>query len=997
MSYTSREPYAAQPTPLTARGPDPRAASLVSDTLAQNLAHVSQQFMGVWGAIEQAKTVNAAGAYIAKASMAAVDMEKGFAADGDPSTVPQRFPEKAAELRAATLDGLDPAVAAHVARAFDTQIMPNTYRQVIGVANQRNIGNLRGQLSSTLSSHAGLLAEAKDEPQVLAQIQGMKSALAGNEAAGVINKSDSPLLLSHTLKTAITIRSAADPVGAQALLDRFKDQMDAGDVAALTTSLRAPVERRQDENAVQSRIRAAGGVSNIADAIMAQESGGRDGLVSVNGARGAMQITPGTFAQYAQPGESIDNPEHNRAVGRRIIDDLSARFGGDPARIAVGYFSGPGNVAPAGSPTPWKEDRKDGNGMSVSRYVAQVTARLAPAGANPAQRDVAIADIRRDGEAQGLPLHRILSQESMASEWYAHQSAQNQQARALLHTDLKDLSATYLGGNTTAEIPEARIRALSPDATTAQRTIDELTLARTAGDTTRAIAYASPAEQEQALARIAGNPNDTYLAAERQQMRDHVQQGIQRARTALKDDPGGYAMSAPEVRTLIAQGADRQQIAAASIAVQARMGVLPGARRILGNDQATVIADLLRNTGPDKADMGATLASVARDFGAADADPARRAAGAGLFNAALGELARQQHIGWEWLAFAGMDRPEQAQGRALLQQALKLEAERGGPEALLKLAPADVAKQLPGELDSALADLRGVTSHHPGGPQMFDNVRRAVETIARMRAYKGEAAGTAAKNAYNDVVGAKWEPAGDDGSGWMFDTPTMLVPKGQSGAIETSLSTVRRAITPADITPLPDPMRPGASEAELRAATASAAQRGFWINNADGSGAVLVGRSTGGGIVNIRRADGQPITVLFERLPNAAQLAAGASVLPRTSAEDPAPTGGLSVPPGPARRPTFLEIMSRPSIDPYGAVLDIAGDYVGGLLGMGVARMPPAVQQGSEMPASTVTAPDRRAERLPMGRFALPSLPSWSDRAQQRYPARRGTPTEGDR
>ena len=125
-----------------------------------------------------------------------------------------------------------------------------------------------------------------------------------------------------------------------------------------------------------------GAPAGVADAIHGQESGGRDSsATSVNGARGGWQVTPGTFQQYAKPGEKIDNPADNEAVGRRIIDDLSAKFGGDPARIAVGYFSGPGNVAPAGSPTPWIEDKKDGNGTSVSTYVAGVTRRMA-GGAN---------------------------------------------------------------------------------------------------------------------------------------------------------------------------------------------------------------------------------------------------------------------------------------------------------------------------------------------------------------------------------------------------------------------------------------------------------------------------------------------------------------------------------------------------------------------------------------------------------------------------------------
>jgi hypothetical protein len=117
--------------------------------------------------------------------------------------------------------------------------------------------------------------------------------------------------------------------------------------------------------------------SDIYSAIYAQESGGgRNTSTSVTGARGGMQIQPATFAQYAKPGENIDNPADNQAVGRRIIDDLSAKSGGDPARIAVGYFSGPGNIAPPGSQTPWKEDRADPTGKTVSSYVADVTKRL---------------------------------------------------------------------------------------------------------------------------------------------------------------------------------------------------------------------------------------------------------------------------------------------------------------------------------------------------------------------------------------------------------------------------------------------------------------------------------------------------------------------------------------------------------------------------------------------------------------------------------------------
>lgn len=112
-------------------------------------------------------------------------------------------------------------------------------------------------------------------------------------------------------------------------------------------------------------------------AILGQESGNRSNIGnSTDGAVGPGQILPETFAAYAKPGERIDNPDDNRAVNARILADYSQRYNGDPARIAVAYFSGPGNVAPAGSPTPYLRDAKDGNGKSTSSYVSDVLGRL---------------------------------------------------------------------------------------------------------------------------------------------------------------------------------------------------------------------------------------------------------------------------------------------------------------------------------------------------------------------------------------------------------------------------------------------------------------------------------------------------------------------------------------------------------------------------------------------------------------------------------------------
>lgn len=125
----------------------------------------------------------------------------------------------------------------------------------------------------------------------------------------------------------------------------------------------------------------AAGLAALQNATFGQESNyGANPSTSSAGAVGPMQVTPGTFAQYATPGEAINNPADNRAVGNRILESYYNKYNGDPARAAVAYYSGPGNVAPPDSPTPWIRDiSRDRNGnpiKPVSSYVSDVLDRM---------------------------------------------------------------------------------------------------------------------------------------------------------------------------------------------------------------------------------------------------------------------------------------------------------------------------------------------------------------------------------------------------------------------------------------------------------------------------------------------------------------------------------------------------------------------------------------------------------------------------------------------
>jgi hypothetical protein len=115
-------------------------------------------------------------------------------------------------------------------------------------------------------------------------------------------------------------------------------------------------------------------------AMFGQESSyGRNPSTSVTGNIGPMQISKSLFGEYAQRGENIHDFNDNLRVGNRILDDYLKKYNGDWQRAAVAYYSGEGNVAPAGSPTPYKRNispRPGVPGPSTAGYIAQVGAKM---------------------------------------------------------------------------------------------------------------------------------------------------------------------------------------------------------------------------------------------------------------------------------------------------------------------------------------------------------------------------------------------------------------------------------------------------------------------------------------------------------------------------------------------------------------------------------------------------------------------------------------------
>ncbi|NSX14941.1 PLxRFG domain-containing protein [Cupriavidus taiwanensis] len=150
-----------------------------------------------------------------------------------------------------------------------------------------------------------------------------------------------------------------------------------------------------------------------------ESSGGTNARTSIDGARGGMQVMPDTFDRLAKPGERIDSPEDNFRVGVRYLKRMADQFGNDPARLAVGYFSGEGNVNTKGD-TPYKEDRRDGNGKLVSSYVRDLVGRVGNAVVPEAKAATSTPDLSK------APKYRDFIAKP---QWAGLDDAQKDQAR----------------------------------------------------------------------------------------------------------------------------------------------------------------------------------------------------------------------------------------------------------------------------------------------------------------------------------------------------------------------------------------------------------------------------------------------------------------------------------------------------------------------------------------------------------------------------------------
>lgn len=105
-------------------------------------------------------------------------------------------------------------------------------------------------------------------------------------------------------------------------------------------------------------------------AIIGTESTYAPGALSHAGARGLMQIMPGTGARFGVATDALYDPATNIDTGARLLKSLQKRYGKDFSLILAAYNAGEGAVARYGNSIPPYRETQDYVVKVMNRYAA---------------------------------------------------------------------------------------------------------------------------------------------------------------------------------------------------------------------------------------------------------------------------------------------------------------------------------------------------------------------------------------------------------------------------------------------------------------------------------------------------------------------------------------------------------------------------------------------------------------------------------------------------
>jgi soluble lytic murein transglycosylase-like protein len=183
-----------------------------------------------------------------------------------------------------------------------------------------------------------------------------------------------PIAASLRLGPVLLVLLLADGAGAAEQSKGLRTWEDAEGVVHLTNGPSAAARRRASREVVvpkstrqRSRVRETSAFDDtiaaqarkyslpqeLVRAVIVAESNFDPEAISPAGARGLMQLMPGTAAaMYVQ---DIDDPVENIRGGTRYLRILANQFGGDLVKTIAAYNAGPGAVQKAGGIPKFEE------------------------------------------------------------------------------------------------------------------------------------------------------------------------------------------------------------------------------------------------------------------------------------------------------------------------------------------------------------------------------------------------------------------------------------------------------------------------------------------------------------------------------------------------------------------------------------------------------------------------------------------------------------------
>lgn len=853
-----------------------------------------------------------------------------------------QFSDRFGQARASILDGItDPLVRSHVEgqlQTYGASRLATTGQAALHTeASAANAAQ-----DSQFSRWAQTLAN-ESNPLLRAQIMdAMDASARGSAAAGYRTHEQAFQLTSRAYRSSVQMVAAADPIAAAAWLKQINEgtpRMTAEDIAGMEYHLRNEVPRQIGENNAANQplwngtAQVSGDTKTRAQAVIS-------GLV----ARGMDQETATAMAARSvlESGANHAGPAGDGGISHGLLQwnkdrlaNFQRMFGHSPEQgtldealdFIVAELKGP--EAAAGQAIA-NAQGLDAKARAVSELYVRPANRAAEASRTAAvARNLAgqpvddvsaqLSDLRRANDAAGLTPSQQLHSEGMFLRRYHDTLSAQAQQRGDLERTLTNLEAGYQQGLVKPEIPADDIRRLIPGQK-GEQMIQHLTLTRQAGEIYNGIQFASPAEEQAAVAALSipGALSSGQIRLERgkvipppggvvspgeetpdaMKQRLHLQQlalaQVAKKHEALLKDPAVFAAQDPTLAARL-QSVDPKDPASvqgaitASLALQQHLGVPEGQTRVMSNAQVAATVAQLHGTDPAKGDMGAALDQVAKQYGP-------------HWPAALGELVKVGKISGDYQLLAAATAPAQAGARQDFQRALMFRTQKGGWEQMRKEAPPNQMKKIDNDIDSTLDDFRATVGGSQGGLALLATMRDGVRTLATYYAIRGDSGSTALEKAYNGLFGDRFDAMG----GW-------LAPKGQMNAVRLSADSVQKGLTLADIAPLPERYFPGETEANRRAALLKGAQRGRWIPNDDSSGLVLEAKLIQGQTAPVMRPDGTRVEIKFDALPTGKyNIRAGTSAL-RLQGYDPR---GVNVPvDGPVAGPPGSWANAPPSTD----------------------------------------------------------------------------------